>query len=330
MKTEHLTQQPYEVVRNQPDHHVTPMQHRYSVASMFAGCGGMDLGFRGDFTFLDTYYARLPFDIIWANEINAAACRTYRRNLDQHIICGDIWDHVDMMPQGADVLIGGFPCQDISINGKGAGIQGQRSGLYRAMVEAIKIVSPRIFIAENVKGLLMRHNKASLEQILEDFNALGYTVSYKLYHAANYGVPQSRERVFIVGTREQHKPFVPPAECLPKTAWRTAEEAIGDLEGLDHDPSINHIWSLANRSPDQGNRQLDAKSQRKLFAQNAMAIFNIIIHCLAASRCVRRRVFNRFQMTLSSRQNCVRPNGRLATLCRLSSLGIWLKRCGAI
>lgn len=260
MKIEHLTQQPYEVVRNQPDHHVTPMQHPYTVVSMFAGCGGMDLRFRGDFTFLDTYYARLPFDIIWANEINAAACRTYRRNLDQHIICGDIWDHVDMMPQGADVLIGGFPCQDISINGKGAGIQGQRSGLYRAMVEAIKIVSPRIFIAENVKGLLMRHNKASLEQILEDFNALGYTVSYKLYHAANYGVPQSRERVFIVGTREQHKPFVPPAECLPKTAWRTAEEAIGDLEGLDHDPSINHIWSLANRSPDQGNRQLDAKN----------------------------------------------------------------------
>ncbi|MFV9503271.1 MAG: DNA cytosine methyltransferase [Oscillochloridaceae bacterium umkhey_bin13] len=234
------------------------IQSTYTVASLFSGCGGMDLGFRGDFTFLATYYERLPFEIVWANEINEAACRTYRRNLDERIVCGDVWDFLHEVPRNVDVLIGGFPCQDISINGKGAGINGKRSGLYRAMVEAVRLAKPKIFIAENVKGLLMRHNQASLEKILEDFHDLGYKVSYKLYHAANYGVPQSRERVFIVGTIDHDRKFMPPTEIVSKDNWISAQAAIGDLETLASDPRINHIWSLANRSPDQGNRQLDA------------------------------------------------------------------------
>lgn len=238
--------------------HTSEVSAPYTVVSMFSGCGGMDLGFRGDFTFLGKHYARLPFNIVWANEINAAACRTYRRNIDEKIVCGDVWDYLNDVPANIDVLIGGFPCQDISINGKGAGIQGHRSSLYKAMVEAIKIAKPKLFVAENVKGLLMRHNKASLEKILEDFDALGYQVSYRLYHAAHYGVPQSRERVFIVGALRGASTFVPPEPELSRDNWITAHEAIGDLASFDADPAINHIWSLANRSPDQGNRQLDA------------------------------------------------------------------------
>ncbi len=247
----------YSVI-DQSDFIVATSQQTYSVVSMFSGCGGMDLGFRGGFTFLGTHYERLPFQIIWANEINQAACRTYRKNIDERIICGDIWNVLESIPQDIDVLIGGFPCQDISINGKGAGVDGKRSGLYRAMVEAIKIAKPKIFVAENVKGLLMRHNRASLEKILEDFGALGYKVSYKLYHAANYGVPQSRERVFIVGISDHSKEFIPPKEHISNENWITAQDAIGDLELLESNPAINHIWSLANRSPDQGNRQLEA------------------------------------------------------------------------
>lgn len=217
----------------------------------------MDLGFRGDFTFLNKHYVRLPFTIVWANEINAAACRTYRRNFQKEIICGNVWDFMQSMPE-ADVLIGGFPCQDISINGKGAGIQGQRSSLYKAMVEAIKIVKPRVFIAENVKGLLMRHNRTSLLKILEDFNALGYNITYDLYHAADYEVPQSRERVFIVGTAQDAGTFAPPQPLLSKDNWITAQAALADLEALEATPEINHIWSQANRSSDQGNRHLEA------------------------------------------------------------------------
>ena len=122
----------------------------FSVVSLFSGCGGMDSGFRGGFTFLGHQYNRLPFKIIWACELNEAACRTYRRNVSEHIRQGDIWELMDDLPPKADVVIGGFPCQDISVNGKGAGIAGKRSGLYRAMVEVVERSRPKIFVAENV------------------------------------------------------------------------------------------------------------------------------------------------------------------------------------
>src|SRR2546427_312728 len=91
----------------------------YTVASMFSGCGGMDLGFHGGFAIFGRWYERHPFRIIWANDNNEAACRTYRLNLGNPIYCGDVWDHLRTLPKKVDVLIGGFPCQDISINGKG-------------------------------------------------------------------------------------------------------------------------------------------------------------------------------------------------------------------
>lgn len=230
----------------------------FTVVSLFSGCGGMDLGFKGDFTVLGHRYAKHPFKLIWANELNEAACRTYRKNIGKHVRQGDIWTMLDDLPAQADVVIGGFPCQDISVNGKGAGISGKRSGLYRAMVETIALVKPKIFVAENVKGLLMKHHADALHQVLADFKALGYDVSYELYHAADYGVPQTRERVIIIGTLPDVKPFIPP---LPTGEFKdriTAREALHDLVMLPEDERINHIWSRANRSPEQGDRRLVA------------------------------------------------------------------------
>lgn len=117
---------------------------RLPVVSLFSGCGGLDFGFVGGFEFLGTYYEKTHFDIVWANEINTAACKTYRKNIGDHIVEGDIWDALPNAPENADVVIGGFPCQDISVNGKGAGVDGKRSGLYRAMVEAVSpVFAPR-------------------------------------------------------------------------------------------------------------------------------------------------------------------------------------------
>ncbi len=248
----------------------------YTVVSLFSGCGGMDLGFRGDFSVFGRKYAKNPFKIIWANEINQAACRTYRRNLDEKIHCGDIWDFMNKLPKNADVLIGGFPCQDLSINGKGLGIKGKRSGQYKAMIEAIKIVKPKVFVAENVKGLLLKTRRESFLKIMDDFNSLGYDVSHALYHAADYGVPQSRERVFIVGTLKTVEKFMPPAPELSKENWITASEAIGDLESKEMDESINHIWSAANVSGEQGNRHLFA--DRPGFTIRAECHGNIHFH----------------------------------------------------
>lgn len=141
------------------DGHDERPEGRFSVVSMFSGCGGMDLGFHGDFTFLGRRYDPLPFDVIWANELNPAACRTYRKNLGVQITCDDVWAAIESIPRQADVLIGGFPCQDVSVNGKRQGVNGKRTGLYKAMIEGIKRTKPKIFIAENVKGLLMKRRQ---------------------------------------------------------------------------------------------------------------------------------------------------------------------------
>jgi len=230
-----------------------------TVVSMFSGCGGMDLGFTGGFRFLGKSYEQLPFKIIWANDIKEPAGRTYRRNLGHEIHVGDIWKFVDTMPESADVIIGGFPCQDISVNGKGAGvINGTRSGLYRAMVEAIRKIKPKVFVAENVASLMNDNHEESYQLVLNDFLNLGYNVHHQVYNSADFGVPQTRERVFFVGTSirdKRIKSFSPP---LPshEGSWITARQALQDLESVVETPSINHVWSRAKVSPEQGNRRL--------------------------------------------------------------------------
>lgn len=219
----------------------------------------MDYGFRGGFRVFGKEYVALPFHIKWANDLSEAACKTYRKNLDDVIVCGDIWKLLDTLPKRADVVIGGFPCQDVSINGKLAGVHGEtRSGLYRAMVKVIEQCKPSVFVAENVKGLLQRYNKENLAKVLADLSELGYNLSYNLYLAADYGVPQMRQRVFIVGTAQGVKPFRPPWPLLRKSEWMTSKQAIGDLESMAESAAINHVWSRAERSPEQGNRVLKA------------------------------------------------------------------------
>ena len=228
------------------------------VVSLFSGCGGMDLGFVGGFSLLGKRYAKNPFDILWANHFNEAACRTYARNVGKHIHHGDIWKLIDQVPSEADVVIGGFPCQDISVNGKGLGVDGKRSGLYRAMVEVVSRTRPKVFVAENVKGLLMKHNAKSLERVLTDFKALGYDVSFQLYNAANYGVPQSRERVIIVGTRPDVPKFQAPKPTHNPQTHITVKQAISDLVDTPEDEEFNHIWSRASKSAEQCSRRMVA------------------------------------------------------------------------
>lgn len=232
------------------------LKEPFTVVSMFSGCGGMDLGFLGGFVFLGEKFDKTRFNIIWANDINPTACDTYAKNIGSHIKKGNINEVMDTLPEYADVVIGGFPCQDISINGKMVGIDGKRSSLYTAIVNAVQRIQPMVFVAENVGGLLLKQNAASLKKILEDFKGLGYNIHHQLYLASDYGVPQTRERVFIVGTRSDMPIFTPP---LPKNEDPiTAKQAIGDLETLEMDKEFSHIWSFAKVSGEQGNRRLIA------------------------------------------------------------------------
>lgn len=230
--------------------------HRHTVVSMFSGCGGMDLGFLGGFPFAGKYYDRLPFEIIWANDISAAACRTYKHNLKHDIHAGDVAEFLDTLPDSADVVIGGFPCQDVSVNGSRRvdPAEGKRTILYRYMVDVIARTQPRMFVAENVKGLLQAHNREFFAQMLAEFEATGYRVGYQLYLAADFGIPQMRERLFLVGVRGDGE-FVYPA---PGLAHVTAQEVLRDLEDRGETQGLAHIWSKAAPSPDQGSRKLAA------------------------------------------------------------------------
>ena len=230
----------------------------FSVVSIFSGCGGLDMGFMGGFKFLGKVYDRLPFRVMWANDIKPTACKTYESNLKHKITCDDIWEVLSTLPKSADVVVGGFPCQDVSINGILKGSDGVRTNLYKAMVEAIRRTEPRVFVAENVRGLLMPVNKDFYEEIMAAFRALGYSVSAKLYLAADYGVPQMRERVFIVGTKGKTKPFQPPSPTVTPEMRITTKQALDDLKTAPENKATNHIWSRAEKSSEQGSRFLKA------------------------------------------------------------------------
>lgn len=145
-----------------------------TLASLFSGCGGLDLGLMGGFDFLSKHYPKTGFEVVWANDISPAACACYRAKLGDYILEGDIRDHMDSLPSTVDLVVGGFPCQDISINGKMLGLAGEKSSLYRYLVAAVERCQPKRFIAENVGGLLSKKHEGALAQILRDFASLGY------------------------------------------------------------------------------------------------------------------------------------------------------------
>lgn len=140
-----------------------------TMVSLFSGCGGMDLGFVGGFEFLGHVYDQLPNRIVFANDLSAAACKTYRQNFETHIEQGDMDSVMDRPPSTCDILTGGFPCQDVSINGKRQAENGQRTILYKRMISVIHRLRPKVFVAENVKGLL---SCAFGRQALMDFENL--------------------------------------------------------------------------------------------------------------------------------------------------------------
>jgi len=171
------------------------------VASLFSGCGGGDLGLRGDFSFLGKYYPALGFDLVWANELEPIAAETYGKNVGKEIVVGDIIKIKSNEVPDHDLLVGGFPCQSFSMVGRRRGFNDPRGQLYLEMVRILKAKKPAAFIAENVKGLVSIHGGEALRIIKRDFEKVGYKVSYKVLNASHYGVPQKRERVFIIGTR---------------------------------------------------------------------------------------------------------------------------------
>lgn len=160
------------------------------ILSLFSGAGGLDLGL-----------IQAGNTVCWANDIDKNAVETYRKNIGDHIVLGDI-KNIDIaeLPD-ADVVVGGFPCQGFSQANRFRMLNDERNALYRFFYEVIRQKQPKFFIAENVKGILTLGKGEAIKQILADFGEAGYRTDLHLVNMADYGVPETRQRVIIIGQR---------------------------------------------------------------------------------------------------------------------------------
>jgi DNA (cytosine-5)-methyltransferase 1 len=189
--------------------------------SLFSGAGGMDIGFE-----------KAGFKTIWANEYDKTIAPSYQNFFPDVIFDGRSIRNVpdDDLPSNITGVIGGPPCQSWSEAGAKRGIGDPRGELFYEYLRVIRKTQPRFFVAENVHGLIHSRNRDSFNSILEMFRAEGYIVNWKLLKASDFGVPQDRERVFIVGYHESlDKKFVFPEALKAK---KTLRDAIGDLAKL--------------------------------------------------------------------------------------------------
>jgi DNA (cytosine-5)-methyltransferase 1 len=172
------------------------------VASFFCGCGGMDLGIQGGFSYLEKEYSKLPFEVVYAIDNDKYSAEIYNQNFKHHCEIKDVRElSANELPEH-DILLGGFPCQSFSIvaqNPPRLGYKDEKGKLFFEMVKTLKVKQPRFFIAENVKGLLSANKKQAFPMIIKKFEDAGYYIKYKLLNASEFGIPQKRERVFIIG-----------------------------------------------------------------------------------------------------------------------------------
>jgi len=223
---------------------------KLKVVDLFAGVGGLSYGF-----------ARSEnFEILLANDYEKDIAKAYSLNHPTvNMLTCDIKNITetqlnDLLKDPIDIIVGGPPCQSYSTLGKRQ--MDDRAHLFEEYCRILSILKPKVFVYENVSGLLSMQGGNLVKKIVARFNALGYDVKTKLLNSVDYGVQQYRERVFIVGTRNDIPKFIPPTAINTKPV--TAKEAIGDLELLKEDRAFSHIWSLANASGEQGNRRLIA------------------------------------------------------------------------
>ncbi len=162
----------------------------FTAVSLFCGAGGLDLGFE-----------QAGVRTIWANDFDVDACKTHQNWSNAKIVCGDI-SKVDIedIPD-SDIILGGFPCQGFSLSGPRK-IDDSRNVLYKHYVRIVKAKQPKVFLGENVKGLLTMADGKIIEAIIQEFSQCGYDVYYQLVNAKDYNVPQDRERVIICGFRK--------------------------------------------------------------------------------------------------------------------------------
>ncbi len=210
-----------------------------SIVSLFSGCGGFDLGARGGFSFLGRRYSRLRTNVIMAVDFDREVSAIYRENIGP-ITIADV-GAIKKWPQ-VDLVTGGPPCQPFSLarpTSPGAG--DSRNGI-PIFVKVVGAIRPKAFLMENVVGLVwLKKHRAYFDGVIAEFQRLGYRTEWRRLNAADFGVPQTRERVIVQGVRSDVAggPWWPqqthaedPSNGLKR--WITCRQAIADLQAPLH------------------------------------------------------------------------------------------------
>ena len=174
---------------------------KYRVVSLFAGIGGFDIGFEN-----------AGFDVIWANDLDKYACETYKANVGNNIVCGDIREQLDNIPEH-DILIGGFPCQPFSTLGKLKGFEDDRGTMFFYIKKIAQQHDTKILVLENVKNIMNHDHGNTFKRIISELEEIGYSCNYNILNTADFGIPQRRNRTYIVAFNKKYfkdEPFAFP------------------------------------------------------------------------------------------------------------------------
>lgn len=221
------------------------MEHKYTVVDLFSGAGGLELGFE-----------KAGFDIKFSTDFDDYCEKVHLQNRPNipflKIDIRDLSDEIIDKYVGCevDVLVGGPPCQGFSTIGKRISSdpnvrqqKDSRNTLFKEYIRVLKHLRPKCFLMENVKGLITREQGRIFREIKRKFKETGYDFNYVVLNAADYGVPQIRERIFFYGSRIGID-MTPPSPAFSENGsqkWKTVGEAIGDLATVSEDAKINHV-----------------------------------------------------------------------------------------
>lgn len=226
-----------------------------SMVSMFAGCGGLDLGFQGGFSVFGQQFERLRYTVAAAYDNLPDAIETYRLNLSDDIELADLTKLPAKEMPPADVLTGGFPCQDFSSSGPKTGLDGKRGRLYLALRDYMRLHRPSIVVGENVPHLERLNDGRYIRHILNDFEQEGYCFDVWNLYGPDYGLPQSRRRLFLVGVRDDLEGF-PVKPTGSRKLFRPIDKALKDLESINSEEICNqsqfYVASKATSGGGQG------------------------------------------------------------------------------
>jgi DNA (cytosine-5)-methyltransferase 1 len=255
------------------------MSDKLTMASFFSGCGGMDLGSVGGFEYIGKRYKKNPIDVIYSNDFDEKISELHKINFSHEIVVGDITRIPISSIPTHDILTGGFPCQSFSVvaqNPKRLGYKDEKGMLFFELCKILKKKKPKVFIAENVKGILSANKGQAFPLIIEEFERAGYHVVHRLLNASHFGVPQKRERVFIVGFRnEAHfKSFSFPSPT-------TIDEPVPLSAILEHEDTIDSKYYFSKEAVQGLLKTKNYLSMNKGRAQNINEPCNTVAAHLA-------------------------------------------------